>query len=162
MDSPIEQTPPTQQTTPRRRIRPLLLVGGVAVLAVAAILVYVFVLSGPSGKVTFSPSTISCSDKSTNVTISISLPSSVQGSSLIRVRAEDGHELSLVVDSHFKKQSDGTWFWSDVMPAQMACLAPKITINDVVEFTGKPGKHTISVHDASGKLLAEGSFTIQQ
>jgi hypothetical protein len=100
------------------------------------------------GSLTVRPSSFSCSDTSTQVSITVLLPASLSASSEITAML-DGEKGSTdtVSGAGFTKQSDGRWLSTDSDSASNICSAYGA------------GKHTFSVLDAQDKVLASGSFT---
>jgi hypothetical protein len=132
------------KVTPR-----LLAIGGVALaIVVVAIVVVMSMGSSSSGGITISPNNYSCT--STNsVTITIKLPASLKETDRLTWQI-DGKTLStLAVSDLFTKQPDGSWQYTDTSTGASGCAG----------ITGM-GPHTIAFLDASGHVLAQGSFTV--
>ena len=97
---------------------------------------------GGSGSIAFSPSTVVCGE---TWTTTVTLPASVKGTDQITLKV-DGVVVGTqtVIDAGMTKQADGSWLGTDTGPADCSVGV---------------GKHTEQLVDASGKVLAEGSFT---
>ena len=148
----------------RTGVNPLLWVAAaVVVVAIgAAAFVVVNNNSGGSGGITFSPSTLSCKTP-VAFTTSARLPASVHASDTITITL-DGKAAgtSAVVDSSgdTKQQPDGSWVSVSTTTAdqmQTLCAAGG-SAGGLNVLT--PGTHTMQVLDASGKVLAQGSYTV--
>jgi hypothetical protein len=146
----------------RQGINPLLLVVAAVVVVAIAAFVVVSNNSGGSGGITFSPSTLSCKTPVV-FTTTARLPASVHASDTIAITL-DGKSAgtSTVVDSSgdTKQQPDGSWLSvSTTTAAQMQSLcAAGGSAGGMNVLT--PGTHTMQVLDASGKVLAQGSYTV--
>ena len=121
----------------------LLVVGCVGVLAVSS-------SGSPAGSLSVSPSTINCSAGSP-VTMTVTLPSSISGDARVITTIDGKGWVSLVVSSQFTKQSDGTWLHSGSTSLD-TCQGPDGKLSS--------GSHKLAITDSSGKVLAEGTFTI--
>ena len=132
---------------PRTAVNPILVVAGLVVI-VAIIGVGAFALannkgSGAPGSLVFSPSTVSCDD---TLTITTTLPSSVKESDPITLKVDGtAGGTHTAVEAGLTKQANGSWSG---------------TASGPVDCTMGKGSHTEQLVDASGKVLAEGSFTI--
>jgi hypothetical protein len=100
------------------------------------------------GSLKVQPSTFSCSDTSTQVTMTTLLPAAVDASAEVQAQLDGEAGSTEVVSDNFKKQSDGRWLSTDTQSASDLCSAYGA------------GKHTFGVLDAQGKVLAQGSFTV--
>ena len=100
------------------------------------------------GSLTVDPSTFSCTDTTTQVTMTIILPASLSESAEVTAIL-DGQTGSTdtVSGAGFAKQADGSWLSTDADSASNVCSAYGA------------GKHTFGIMDAQGKTLASGSFT---
>jgi len=148
----------------RRAAAPLVV--GVAMMALLA-LIALPLLSHPaggsgSGSITFSPSTLSCKTP-VAVTATARLPSSVHAADVVAV-AFDGESggTHTVADtsSDTKQQPDGSWvlvFTATPDHMQMICAAGGSS-DGLNVLT--PGTHTMQVLDATGKVLAQGSYSV--
>jgi hypothetical protein len=96
------------------------------------------------------PSTISCSSTAP-VTMTVRLPSSISGDARVAAQVDGKSWGSVVVSAEFQKQSDGTWLHTDTSILD-SCQGPDGKLS--------PGSHKLSITDASGKVLAEGTFTV--
>jgi hypothetical protein len=99
------------------------------------------------GLVTLKPSSFSCSDTSTQVTMSVWLPASVSASEEVKGELDGVAVSTRVVGDNFKKQSDGRWLRSETDSAAAVCSGLEA------------GKHVYRVLDSQDKVLAQGSFT---
>lgn len=138
----------------------MLLVG---ILVIAAIVGGYFVLNtGSKSAITFTPSTLSCSNPVT-FTVSAHLPSSVKAGDTVTITLDGKSAGSSAVASSGNdavQQSDGSWLiTSTTTPTSMAtaCKAGG-SVGGFNSLT--PGTHTMQVLDASGKVLAQGSYTV--
>lgn len=129
----------------RRGMNPAILVGLVLLAAVIAGVVYFGFLQGGSASASLSPSSFSCSGPSVQVTMTVRLPGSLQGSDMVTSEVDGMKGDPERVDKGFKKDGS-TWLSSDTVPSSTLCLLGT-------------GKHTIRALDASGKVLVEGSWT---
>ena len=122
--------------------------------------------SASGGSITFTPSTFSCAPASSAVVASaVRLPSSVTNSDRSGLTWQfDGAGISFgsgpLSSPIFVRQSDGSWLFADRTFVAYLCN------NQVGQGIGQGphsiGPHSIKVLDASGKVLAEGSFTVTQ
>jgi hypothetical protein len=124
------------------------LVGAVAFVAVSA------TSGGGSnvGGITVNPSSFKCSSASP-VQYTVKLPASVKGTDQVTNRVDGGDwGRSVTVSDYFTQQSDSTWLHDAASDPLTTCDGP----------SGKlaAGTHKLQVVDASGKVLADGSFTI--
>ncbi|MGA2514662.1 MAG: hypothetical protein ABSG37_13765 [Candidatus Limnocylindrales bacterium] len=121
---------------------------GVIVLAIVAAAAFVYLGAGSkSGSIVFSPSTISCSS-TTSVTETVRLPSSLQFADQIILKRDGVVEATTKVGSQFAQQTDGTW-----------TATSSLSTSDVCGLVSM-GTHTLQIVDASGKVLAEGTYTL--
>jgi len=141
-----------------------LLVVATAAVVIVAIAAFVVVSnnSGGSGGITFSPSTLSCKTPVV-FTASARLPSSLHATDVVTITL-DGKVAgtSTVVDSSgdTKQQPDGSWLsvsttTADQMQTLCAAGGSAGGMNVLTPVT-----HTMQVLDASGKVLAQGSYTV--
>ena len=103
---------------------------------------------GNVGSITFSPSKFDCSDTSTLVTMTARIPASVSSSEVVTAELDgEAGDPQAMSDTHFVKQSDGSWVSTTSQSASSWCggLAA--------------GKHTLKCLDSQGNVLAQGSFT---
>lgn len=112
------------------------------------------------GPITFSPSTISCSNPP-DWTLTVRLPSSVQY----------GQTLTVTVDGYWTgepdgawdylvRQSDGSWsatFTIDAASIRTSCALGGVIGGGVPMYV--PGTHDMRVLDPSGRVVAEGTYT---
>jgi hypothetical protein len=98
------------------------------------------------GSIVFSPSTIGCPSQA--FTTTVKLPASVQETDQITYRIDDTDIITQsVADFGMTQQPDGSWLLSDTNPDGSSNCAMG------------PGKHTATLLDASGQVLAQGTFT---
>jgi hypothetical protein len=154
---------PAAQAAPKTgfKITPVMLLIGVVVIA-AIIGGYFFLNMSSKSAITFTPSTLSCSNPVT-FTVSAHLPSSVKAGDMVTITLDGKSAGKSPVASSGNdavQQSDGSWLiTSTTTPTSMAtaCSAG----GSVGGFDSlKPGTHTMQVLDATGKVLAEGSYTV--
>jgi hypothetical protein len=150
---------PYPPAAPGFRINPLVLVIGVIALAVVvagAAFVVVNKNSGPGG-IAFSPPTISCSGPNSGVLL-IRLPSSVKAGDMLTWQLDGVTVLTDVVEAEFEKQADGTWLMQGTTKQTIDCQKVSSAMpsgaNDLI------GTHEMTILDAGGNVLAEGSFTL--
>ncbi|MGA3058324.1 MAG: zinc ribbon domain-containing protein [Candidatus Limnocylindrales bacterium] len=152
---------------PSAPAKPLVTIGSVNVtpkmaaiagIALAAILVVgYFVSSGSkSSGITVTPSTYSCSSTAV-VTVVMRLPATVKATDPL-VFQQDGKTIdttgfSIKVSDMFTLQPDGTWTYTRSDTAKSNCTGSSGT-------TLSMGTHTVAILDASGHVLAQGSFTL--
>ena len=127
----------------------LLAIGGIA-LAVIIAVVYM-ATSSKAGGITFAPSTFSCSS-SAQVTTVIRLPSSVSATQALNWQMDGVDQASNTVADAFKQQTDGSWLFTDTSAGSSSCQAPNGQLSI--------GTHSMKIVDISGRVLAEGSFTL--
>lgn len=134
---------------------PVILFGLGLLLVVALGVGAYFLFFSGGGSISFTPSTFSCSNP-TSLTITMKLPSSVKSGDMI-TSVSDGAKSSptTVENGKFTKQSDGTW-----QNRQTVDAASMATVCQYPDAGFGPGKHTFKVLDSSGKVLAEGSLTV--
>lgn len=98
------------------------------------------------GSIVFSPSTIGCPSQA--FTTTVRLPASVLETDQITYRI-DGTDIitQSLADFGMTQQPDGSWMVSDT------------NTNGSSNCSMGPGKHTATLLDASGQVLAQGTFT---
>jgi hypothetical protein len=107
------------------------------------------------GAATFEPPTYSCSaNPFVPVLLTIRLPSSVPDSYVLYSNlagSQDGglHGSTTVVGHSFTKLDDGSWIVLDSDQSHLVCAMDGI------------GVHPFRLHDASGHLAVEATFTIE-
>jgi hypothetical protein len=141
--------------TRRGANRILFVVIGILVIALVGTLGFVAVTTltssgSPAGSLNVDPSSFGC-PTTTAVRLTVRLPSSVSGSDQVTTRLDGKNWGSVLVSSQFQKQSDGTWLHSGSSSLD-TCQGPDGKLS--------AGTHKLQVVDSHGKLLAEGSFTI--
>jgi hypothetical protein len=153
MGSPTAPTPGAPiATVAGIKITPKLLAVGVIALAViVGVFVYMNMNSKP-GSITVSPSTFSCS-ATTPVTSTMRLPSSLKETDQLTYQLDGVPAVTSTVADNFTKQSDGSWLAIDTSSASSSCEGPSGAALSV-------GTHVMRILDASGKVLAEGSYTL--
>jgi hypothetical protein len=139
----------------------LLAIGGIALAVVVG--AYLFMsMNSKGGSITFNPAALSCS-KPVSFTTTAKLPASVHVGDMITIRFDGKSIASSPIGSSGsdeKQQPDGSWIStsttsSDEMQTLCAAGGSAGGINVLT-----PGTHTMQVLDASGKVLAEGSYTV--
>jgi hypothetical protein len=142
----------------KSKTNPLIFViGGVLILALIGVVGFLAVSANSSGGsnvggITVNPSSFKCSSGSP-VQYTVKLPASVKGTDKVTNRADGGDwGRAVTVSDYFTQQSDGSWLHDEASDPLSTCDGP----------TGKfsSGTHKLQVVDASGKVLADGSFTI--
>jgi hypothetical protein len=97
----------------------------------------------------YSPSTITCGQAYTLV---IRLPASVKSSDRVPVKYDGITKGTQTVSSGFVKQPDGSWLYQDSTGAgTWSCGS---------SGSSSVGSHTETIVDSSGKVLAEGKYTL--
>ena len=127
----------------------LLAIGGIA-LAILVAIVYVS-MGSKSGGITFAPSTFSCSSSAQVATV-IRLPSSMLATDKLNWQIDGVTRITSTVADNFKQQTDGTWLFTDTSNASSNCQVPSGPLS--------MGTHSFRILDVSGRVLAEGSFTL--
>ena len=128
--------------------RPVLLIVGGIVLVLIIGLVYVNMSSSKPGGISVTPSTISCSSTASYM-VTIRLPSSVHAGDVITDQL-DGHiQATDTVNAAFIQQSDGSWLLTSPGSTSTVC-GSGISM----------GTHDEKFLDASGHVLAEGTYTV--
>ena len=114
--------------------------------------------------ISFAPSSVNCATP-VDFTTTIKLPASVKAGDLIS-ESFDGKvmvsDFAVGSDSTFIHQADGSWLATETSSAanmQTACTAN--VADDSHPGVLSPGNHTLQVLDAGGKVLAQGSYTVQ-
>jgi hypothetical protein len=129
----------------------LLAIGGIALAVVVGAYLFMSMNSKP-GSISVTPASFSCSAQN-QVTSVIKLPSSLKATDQIAWQLDGVPVITTKVSDQFKLQSDGSWLFTDTSSASSSCTGPG----------GGPltmGAHTMRILDASGKVLAEGSYTV--
>lgn len=138
-------------TAAGRKVAPkLLAIGGIALAAIVAVAVYMN-MSAKSGSITLTPSSFSCSSSAVVITV-MHLPSSMQATDMLIYQADGVTKSTDTVDGAFSRQSDGTWLVSVPSTASSICQGSSGSATSAT--------HTLRILDASGKVLAEGSYTL--
>jgi hypothetical protein len=145
---------------PSKGVSPaMLLIGGIVIVAIVAGAVFAMSQSrsssspgagGGGAAVSIRPSTFSCLDEETRVTVEAWLPGSMAETAEVSLDADGQTFYSGTVGDGFVRQPDGRWLSS----------AP-FTPSDICGSFGA-GRHTIRILDANGKVLASASFTGQE
>lgn len=167
--APVLPVAPARLAAGHKSRRPLLVLGGLALAAIVGVFAYMNISStltnGGSGRITFTPSTASCGPGTAltapGLSMDARLPSSMTSKD---VNQQDAWQW----------QVDGTTMTTGMAMMGQPRFLPMI--GDFFEATGQLatsgycpsqyypnvalGTHTMRVVDASGKLLAEGSFTL--
>lgn len=130
----------------------LLAVGGIALIVVVIAAVVFMNMNSGSGGITLSPSTISCSS-TTDVTSTVRLPSSLKADDELTFQIDGITSTTATVGEAFTVQSDGSWLLTDTQSSSSSCTS-------AIGATLSMGTHTLQILDASGKVLAQGSYTL--
>jgi hypothetical protein len=139
----------------------MLAIGGL--ILVVAVGAYLFTsMNSSSGSITFSPSTLNCSNPVV-FTTTAHLPASVHAGDTITLTFDGKPVGTSTVSSSatdVTQQPDGSWVTTSTTSAaamQSLCAAGGSSggINVLT-----PGTHTMQALDASGKVLAQGSYTV--
>jgi hypothetical protein len=139
----------------------MLAIGGVVLAVVVG--AYLFMnMNSNSGGITFTPSTLSCSSPVT-FTAAARLPASVHAGDTITIKLDGKLAGTSTVSSSagdVTQQADGSWVTvSTTTSTQMQTLcAAGGSAGGFNILT--PGTHTMQILDASGKILAQGSYTV--
>jgi len=128
----------------------MLAVGGIALAAIVAVIVFMS-MNSKSGSITLTPSSFSCSSSAQVITV-MRLPSSMQATDMLTYQADGVTKSTETVDSTFLRQSDGSWLVSVPATASSICQGSSGAVTIAT--------HTLRILDASGKVLAEGSYTL--
>jgi hypothetical protein len=138
----------------------MLLVGVVVIAAIVG--GYFYLNMSSKSAITFTPSTLSCSNPVT-FTTSAHLPASVKLGDTITIMLDGksaGPSTISTSGSDVTQQSDGTWLVvtkTDSSSMKSLCDAGG-TSGGFNVLT--PGTHTMQVLDSTGKVLAQGSYTV--
>ena len=145
-----------------------LAIGALVVAVIAGVVIFLLVKggsgnSGSSSGVTFNPSSVNCANPA-SWTMTAKLPSSmhegdlvtisVDGSSLGTNPLREGSDNGALIT----KQSDGSWVVVTTMESADVQIMCQYGSSAGVDMF-KAGKHKIQYLDATGKVLAEGSYT---
>jgi hypothetical protein len=135
-------------------------IGGIALAAIVAVVV-VFGMGSSSGSITFSPSTVSCKTPVT-FTSTANLPSSVKAGDTVTITLDgkSAGTTQVAPGGEMTRNADGSWLdvsTTTIADMQALCAAGG-TAGGFNVLT--PGTHTMKVLDASGKVLAQGSYTV--
>ena len=128
----------------------ILAVGAIALVVIVAAVVYMN-MNAKSGSISLTPSSFSCSS-SAQVMAVMRLPSSLQATDQLTYQTDGVTESTDTVDNTFSRQGDGTWLFSRSTNASSLCSGSS--------SGATVGTHTLRILDASGKILAEGSYTL--
>jgi hypothetical protein len=115
------------------------------------------------GGITFDPATVDCSTP-VDFTTTIALPSSVHSGDTLTLMFDGASEGTTTIEAGGSTtlQSDGTWL--DVSTASAAEMQTDCANGGIGSSSGlavlTPGVHTYKILDASGTLLAQGSYTV--
>jgi hypothetical protein len=117
------------------------------VLAAGTFTIAATATPGPGGGgIVVQPPIFSCSS-STQVTLSVVLPTSVGGDDMVTPEIDGQADVEQWVAANFELLPDGTWLSEDVVAASDICANVGV------------GQHTLRVLDADGSVLAIGTFT---
>ena len=146
---PAAPFPPAATSAGHKSRRPLLVLGGLVLVAIVGVFAYMN-MSSTSGSISYSPSTVSCSSTA-SVTVTIRLPSSLHATDQITAQLDGQVKGTATLGSQFIQQSDGSWLQTTTQSGVTTCAGTN------GQFTGT---HVGRILDASGKVLADGSFTV--
>lgn len=169
---PVPPVAPARLAAGHKSRRPLLVLGGLALAAIVGVFAYMNMNStsanggstsanggSTSGGINITPSTFGCTlGNSTQVTSTVRLPSSVADVEHLTWQIDGvSIPLGLSITSWSRdltKQRDGSWLVIETDGMRDLC--------DLAAFETKDqlATHTMSVLDASGKIVAQGSFTL--
>lgn len=137
----------------------MLLIGGIVIAAIVGGVVFAMnqskSSSSPSGggggaAVSIQPSTFSCLDEETRVTVEAWLPGAMPETAEVALDVDGVTFYSGTIGDGFVKQADGRWL----------SRAP-FTPSDICASFG-PGRHTIRILDSNSKVLASATLTGQE
>jgi pSer/pThr/pTyr-binding forkhead associated (FHA) protein len=137
-----------------------LVLGGILIAAIAGAGLLLLNAKGgsSSGSITITPSTYTCTNETH--TIAITLPASVQATDEITIKegtvqGAGVFDTRSVLDWGFTKRGDGSWQLSDTgSPGDL------LAYGYVCAFPVS-GSYTIYVLDSGGRILAQGTYTVQ-
>ncbi|MGZ6268154.1 MAG: zinc ribbon domain-containing protein [Candidatus Limnocylindrales bacterium] len=145
------------------QITPKLAVIGAIALAVVIGAAYLFMnMNSKPGSLTFSPSTISCSSP-VAFTVTARLPASLKSTDSISIWLDGKSAGSSPIGesgSDVKQQPDGSWLTVSTTPASEMQSTCASGVGPSGFSVATPGTHTMQIRDATGKVLAEGSYTV--
>jgi hypothetical protein len=130
---------------------------GIGVLLIFALVFAIVMVSSKSsypGSITYSPSTIACG---ASYTLTIRLPSTVKTGDELTIKFDGRISTTETITDSFAKQSDGSWLYTGTSGAgTWDC-------NSSYDTTGSTsiGKHTETILDLSGNILAQGTYTLE-
>jgi hypothetical protein len=104
---------------------------------------------GAGTSVTITPSTISCSAADTEISLSISLDASFDGSTQVTSEVDGVAGNTSSISDGFEQQLDGSWLSSAT--ASSTSLCEQLSI----------GQHRLGALDKDGKIITEGKFTLK-
>ena len=155
---------PVYEAAPARKgISPAILIGGLVVVILVAVGAFFFLNNANSGNgISFSPATINCATP-VAWTSTLKLPSSVKPGDVLTVKLDgkSGTTMTMGEDSTIVQQSDGSWTSTSTVSAAdvaTACAAGGMTSEGIDVLAN--GTHNMQVVDASGKVVASGSYTV--
>jgi hypothetical protein len=139
----------------------MLAIGGIVLAVIVG--AYLFMnMNSNSGGITFTPSTLSCSTPVT-FTQSAHLPSSVKAGDTVTIMMDGksaGPTTVSASGTDVTQQPDGSWvIVSMTAPSEMQSICAAGGSSGGFNIL-TPGTHTMQVLDASGKVLAKGSYTV--
>jgi len=109
-------------------------------------------MNSKSGSITIAPSTFSCS-ATTPVTSTIRLPSSLKEPTSFTYQLDGVPAVTSTVADTFTKQSDGSWLLTGHLPRKFDAARARAVQHS------QWGRMSLRILDATGKVLAEGSYT---
>jgi antitoxin (DNA-binding transcriptional repressor) of toxin-antitoxin stability system len=138
----------------------MLAIGGIVLAVIVG--AYLFMnMNSNSGGITFTPSTLSCSSP-VAFTTTAHLPASVKAGDNVTITLDGKQVTSGPVSSvsDLIQQPDGSWTsTSTTSPSTMQSICAAGGSSGGFNIL-TPGTHTMQVLDASGKVLAKGSYTV--
>lgn len=157
--SPVQATPAVAKTG--FKITPVMLLIGVVLIA-AIVGGYIYMNVGSKSSITFTPSTLSCSNPVT-FTVTAHLPASVKAGDSVTITLDGKSAGSSPIGSSGSdavQQTDGSWvITSTTSPSSMTTVCSNGGSSGGFNSL-TPGTHTMQVLDAAGKVLASGSYTV--
>ena len=138
----------------------MLVIGGIVLAAIVGAYLYTN-MGSKSGGISFSPSTLSCSSP-VAFTLTGHLPASVHTGDTITITLDGKTAGTSQVSSGGEMTQQGDGSWVDISTTTAA------TMKSICAAGGSsggfnvltPGPHTMQILDSSGKVLAQGSYTV--
>ena len=101
------------------------------------------------GVTTIEPSSFSCSAPAVDVRLAVQLSASFAGSTKVTSELDGVPGTPTTVAVDFVQQADGSWLSASTVSSSALCEQFSV------------GKHSIGASDAAGKVITEGTFTIE-